>query len=526
MKGHSGISSNVEADLAAGAASGSSFSLFADVHEHFLVAKSIVVSGNAHHFVRDIFWSICRAYWEAGFGCDVVLDAMIGCIDWVVTVKVWHSDSYMLAGFTSHKSSTLCTYFMKAVHRKLPVAIRKKLYNKCYPSVLCLLCGGVEFFDHAFTCVHESGVRGEILAEASAYWSALAGGSPTSTILEWYEEACSIFENSKVAAAQIVNYVRFVVGLHHAKVWLVRSSHRVVIEKTGLVCDGGVVFGLSYDVPSVLSDGIVRLLGVANFFAINFGCQKPFCFFSGLDGSTTIGCSIAVIKKAAKVSGSSDGFRPVLLRKKRRGGVLKDGSGGKNIGPKNLVNVSVYKSFALDIGLNKVVEKSFQEKLQVIRKLFSKINGFGKASTLLKFAEIIRTSFTFKSSLAQASKKAEDAKILVNTDLKKFSGHSDQTVVVKKIPVGTLVEAIYAALSEFGVIKLIKMQLMKLWQKAVVKFGKIEQTDLVAVRWSILIGKNAVHVAKTDKNKKSWNVKDYHRALFYTLLIGMNAHNI
>ncbi|KAG9300015.1 hypothetical protein G9A89_009743 [Geosiphon pyriformis] len=311
VKGHSEIPGNVRADLAAGAASGSPFSLCADVREHFLVAEGIAVSGNACHFVRNIFRSICCARWEAGPGCDVVPDVMIGCIDWVVMAKVWHSDSHMLAEFTSHTSSTLRTYVIKAVHRRLPVAVRKRLYDKCYPSVLCLFCGEVEFSNHVFTCVHESGIRGEILAEASARWSALAGGSPTSAVLwvlsqcsidvrlytlvckgfvleEWYEEACNVFKDRKVATAWIVDYVRFVVGLYCAKVWLARASHWVVMEKAGLVCDVGVVSGLPCGVSSVLSDSVVRLLGLANSFAVSFGRRKPYCFFSGLGGSVRV----------------------------------------------------------------------------------------------------------------------------------------------------------------------------------------------------------------------------------------------
>ncbi|KAG9286125.1 hypothetical protein G9A89_010139 [Geosiphon pyriformis] len=170
---------------------------------------------------------------------------------------------------------------------------------------------------------------------------------------------------------------------------------------------------------------------------------------------------------------------------------------------KNLVTVSVRKSFTLDIGLDKVIRKSSQEKLMVVRKLFLRINGFGGASTLSKFSGIIKVSFTSESSLAQASKKAENAKILVNTDLKKSTGHSDQAVVVKEIPVETLAEAVCVALSEFRIIKSIKMQLVGLWQKAVVKFKQLEHTDLVAAEWSILIGKNAVHVVRADLDKKT-----------------------
>ncbi|KAG9299729.1 hypothetical protein G9A89_013089 [Geosiphon pyriformis] len=288
MKGHSGIPGNVKANLAAGTASGSPFSLCANVCEHFLVAEGVTVSGNAYHFVRNIFRSVCSVRWEAGPDCDVVLD-------------IWHLDSYMLTGFTSWVFSTLRIYIMKAVHRRLLVAVKKRLYDKCYPGVLCLFCNKMEFSDHAFTCVHESGVRGKILAEASAHWLALAGGSPASVMLQvlsqcsidvglytLYEEACSIFEDRKVTATQIVDYVKFMVKLHCAKVWLAKASHRVVMEKTGLVCDSGVVSGLFRGVSLVLSNGVVRLLGVVNSFAVSFGYRKPYCFFSGLGGSVQV----------------------------------------------------------------------------------------------------------------------------------------------------------------------------------------------------------------------------------------------
>ncbi|KAG9289456.1 hypothetical protein G9A89_008017 [Geosiphon pyriformis] len=238
---------------------------------------------------------------------------------------------------------------------------------------------------------------------------------------------------------------------------------------------------------------------------VKYNKSKPFI----LDYEVTVGCSIVVIKKAVKVSGLDNGFKPVFLRKKRRDGILEDGSGGKSVGLKvqisylwsletgdttesdsidmkkeclmketsfdygedgvlakedpnqtptnskvntkraldkplgkinflssnvdddvfsdallelpppfkNLVNISVHKFFTLDIGLDKVVGKFFQEKLQVVKRLFSKINGFGGVSTLSKFAGIIKASFTSESSLAQASKKTEEVKILVNTNV-------------------------------------------------------------------------------------------------------------
>ncbi|KAG9304925.1 hypothetical protein G9A89_003093 [Geosiphon pyriformis] len=166
---------------------------------------------------------------------------------------------------------------------------------------------------------------------------------------------------------------------------------------------------------------------------------------------------------------------------------------------KNLVTVAVRKFFALDINLDKV--------LMVIRKLFSKVNGFGKTSTFSKFSEVIYVSFTSKSSLAQTTEKTRVVNILVNTNLKKSTGHSDWTVIKKKIPVRTLAETVCAVLSEFGSVVSIKIQLVGLWQKAV--------TDLVADRWFILIKKDAVRVAKAS-----------HKTLLYTLPMGTNAYDI
>ncbi|KAG9297164.1 hypothetical protein G9A89_019445 [Geosiphon pyriformis] len=180
-------------------------------------------------------------------------------------------------------------------------------------------------------------------------------------------------------------------------------------------------------------------------------------------------------------------------------GVLLDAPLELPLSLKNLVNVPVRKLFTLDIGLDKVASKFSQEKLVVVRKLFSGINGFGGASTPSKFSEIIRVTFTSESSLIKATEKATGANIMA--------------VVMKKIPIGTLAEAVRAALSKFGVIKVIKMQLIGLWQKAMVEFERSNQADLVVAEWSILIGKDAVRVTRADSDKKAWDVRDQHKAL-------------
>ncbi|KAG9291101.1 hypothetical protein G9A89_012973 [Geosiphon pyriformis] len=56
---------------------------------------------------------------------------------------------------------------------------------------------------------------------------------------------------------------------------------------------------------------------------------------------------------------------------------------------KTPVEVAVKKSFALDINLSAIEGKSAMAKTQLIRKIFSKINGFGRATTFLKFEGII-----------------------------------------------------------------------------------------------------------------------------------------
>ncbi|KAG9287838.1 hypothetical protein G9A89_017433 [Geosiphon pyriformis] len=92
--------------------------------------------------------------------------------------------------------------------------------------------------------------------------------------------------------------------------------------------------------------------------------------------------------------------------------------------------------------------------------------------------------FTSKSGLIKATEKTADCG-------------------VKKIPVGTSAEAVRVAVSKFGIIKSIKMQLVKLWQKVIIKFEEQNQANFLANKWSILIEKNAIHVVRADFDKKT-----------------------
>ncbi|KAG9291350.1 hypothetical protein G9A89_003454 [Geosiphon pyriformis] len=82
----------------------------------------------------------------------------------------------------------------------------------------------------------------------------------------------------------------------------------------------------------------------------------------------------------------------------------------------------------------------------------------------------------------------------INSNLKRQGIRSDQAMVIKKISMNTPKDMIIATVSEFGEIKLIKIQLIGMWQKAVVEFAELSQANLLVSKWSFLIGKNSVHV--------------------------------
>ncbi|KAG9306678.1 hypothetical protein G9A89_004225 [Geosiphon pyriformis] len=62
VKSYSGVCGNIKANAAAGAVACSQFSLPIGVWEWLLIAESMVVFDNAHHFVRDLFRSVCWAH--------------------------------------------------------------------------------------------------------------------------------------------------------------------------------------------------------------------------------------------------------------------------------------------------------------------------------------------------------------------------------------------------------------------------------------------------------------------------------
>ncbi|KAG9306962.1 hypothetical protein G9A89_000876 [Geosiphon pyriformis] len=215
---------------------------------------------------------------EAGPGVSVLSELFLWCVNWKCTVSVWHPNSHMLAGFTSRKSAALCIYLIKAIHERLPVAVHKRLYNHCYPNVLCLMCEEVEFSDHAFICPVDVLVHLEIIFSYVGLWKSLVSNVSVYAIIckgfifrDWIGKAVSIFGNKKKALLIVVDFVQHFAEDYHVCLWLLRSRFRANMEKNGQVCDTGEVFILVHGLSRLLSDGIVHLLGIVKSFAVSFG---------------------------------------------------------------------------------------------------------------------------------------------------------------------------------------------------------------------------------------------------------------
>ncbi|KAG9292837.1 hypothetical protein G9A89_016199 [Geosiphon pyriformis] len=140
------------------------------------------------------------------------------------------------------------------------------------------------------------------------------------------------------------------------------------------------------------------------------------------------------------------------------------------------------KSFALDVNLSAVSGKTNSDKLISVKKIFYRINGFGKAFTFLKFLGIIKSFFTSELSLKKTRKLAIHEKIVVNNDVRQVNKLSNQVIVIKEISVDLPKSAVESVFSKFGKIVSIKIHLISLWQKAFVEFELSEVANLVTAK--------------------------------------------
>ncbi|KAG9293643.1 hypothetical protein G9A89_018980 [Geosiphon pyriformis] len=167
------------------------------------------------------------------------------------------------------------------------------------------------------------------------------------------------------------------------------------------------------------------------------------------------------------------------------------------------------KSFTLDIGISALPDKTIGNKLIAVKKLFYQVNSFGSASALSKFPDIIRSFFISELSLIKAKELAVSKKILVNINVRKSNIYLNQKVIVKEILVDFPRSVIESVFSKFGYVILIRMQLIGLWQKALIEFKSSDVGSLVASKWSVLV-----------------MARDCHQAWLYTLSIGTTAHDL
>ncbi|KAG9306715.1 hypothetical protein G9A89_004262 [Geosiphon pyriformis] len=85
---------------------------------------------------------------------------------------------------------------------------------------------------------------------------------------------------------------------------------------------------------------------------------------------------------------------------------------------KHVVQILVRKFFALNIDLVVVAGNFSQKKLAYVKKIFSNVNSFERASTPLKFGGIIWAFFTSEKTMMAAAKLANNYDVVINTNLK------------------------------------------------------------------------------------------------------------
>ncbi|KAG9304363.1 hypothetical protein G9A89_019925 [Geosiphon pyriformis] len=527
IKGHLGVLGNDQADLLADVSSHSNQFFSSQLKKCFVLANDSIVFGNSRHF-------------KLRSGAKIVNSCLLTDINWFKSSLVWHLDSYMAAGFTSCHFANYYSYFMKALHYRLLVAVCKCLFDKCYPSVVCLYCGNIEVLDYVFSCAFD--VAAWIifgLPHASSCVSQML----STCLVDLGLETTSCFDNSKIAFDKVVGFVCNLCLSFKNDIWLVHFKHCAFIEKHDLILRNSLIPVSVSGGMSTLSVQVIRLLGIDDTFGVNFGLRSS--YMKATASSTTSK------KKALKnafhgpTGGSFFQKKKVVLDNVKHSGDERDISlnisrssdsvysdveslsgedknvsmssinrsllGSAAITPK-VKQINTSAVFGSPLGSpnfhmddNKVVLPSylpiFFDKKCIDPKI---IKTSVKVSIKKSFTLDINFSAVEEKSIEMAALLAREKRINVNSNLKKQGIRSDWAVIIKKIPMNTLKNMIVATVSEFGEIKLIKIQLIGIWQKAVVEFAELNQANLLASKWSFLIGKNSMCVAKAVGDCKTW----------------------
>ncbi|KAG9293287.1 hypothetical protein G9A89_007533 [Geosiphon pyriformis] len=265
--------SNDRADELAGCVALSNFVLPLQLDKQFILAGGSLVLGNSRHFVCDIYWSIHCSRWGFSLGNRV--------------------------------TAGLHTYFMKALHCRLPVAICKHLYDRSYSSVVCLYCECVEVSDHVFSCDSDFASCDWLLGNFAVKRESVSGLRESFSHMlqtlslcvfdtsvcvalckgfvfnDWFFEAVSVFGDLEIAGAKIVGFICDFCLAFRNEIWLVHVRHCAFIEKHGLIPRNGSMPVSISSLSSLYSARVVKLLGIDNVLGIRFGLCKFSLFILG-----------------------------------------------------------------------------------------------------------------------------------------------------------------------------------------------------------------------------------------------------
>ncbi|KAG9291552.1 hypothetical protein G9A89_021971 [Geosiphon pyriformis] len=266
VKSHFGISENKCTDAITSTASFSDWCLPPHLDKHFLTTDSNIVFGNSRHFVRDVYHSVCHTHWEVGSGSKFLAGSLLSEVNWF----------HLSLVFISKPLADAHTYFIKALHYWLLIAVQKCLYNKLYSSVLCLYCGEMEKVVSGLS--HSSLDVLQLLSSYVSDFSVFTAFHKDFVFDDWFCEAVSIFYNLKVASSEIVKFVHFLGLAFRTGIWSVRAKHCAYMEKNKLIPLDSLAVSVS----------VIKLLGITDAVGVCFGFYKFCLFFSGIGNLVSV----------------------------------------------------------------------------------------------------------------------------------------------------------------------------------------------------------------------------------------------
>ncbi|KAG9307489.1 hypothetical protein G9A89_017319 [Geosiphon pyriformis] len=88
-----------------------------------VIAGNVFLSGQFFPSYLSEHFLMADARWEVCLGSKFLPSNLISEINWLRSSLVWHPDLHMATGFTSRLLANVHTYFIKALHYQLPVAV-------------------------------------------------------------------------------------------------------------------------------------------------------------------------------------------------------------------------------------------------------------------------------------------------------------------------------------------------------------------------------------------------------------------